>query len=128
MNLLLSSYSQIPIYEQIRQQIQELILTGRLAPDEQLPSIRVLAAQLNVGIITVKRAYEDLEKEQYIYNRQGKGCFVRPFDEERLKQEHRSLIRTDMKELIVKARSYAIDQQELLDMIEEEWRDQDERN
>lgn len=122
MKLILSSYSQAPIYEQIRQQLQEMILNGTLAPDEQLPSIRVLAAQLNVGIITVKRAYEDLENAQFIYNRQGKGCFVRPFDEAQTKQEHIKMMRKEVQDCIKKSKSYAIEKEELILLLEEEWR------
>lgn len=122
MLLNISTYSQVPIYEQIKAQLKECILNGTLQANEQLPSIRMLAAQLNVGIITVKRAYEDLEKEHYLYNRQGKGCFVRPFDEAQVKQEHRQQIRNKLRALLSHSKEFAIEKEEILTMVEEEWR------
>lgn len=65
-----------PIYEQIKGQIKEQILSGSLSPNQMLPSIRTLAKELKVGIITAKRAYDDLAAEGFTYSVQGKGVFV----------------------------------------------------
>jgi GntR family transcriptional regulator len=78
MNLIISNRSSEPIYEQLKKQIKEAIVTGEILPDEQLPSIRELARNLKVSVITTTRAYSDLEAEGYVINRQGKGAFVLP--------------------------------------------------
>ena len=72
LNILISTLSQTPIYEQIQNQIKEMVLSGRIESNEQLPSIRLMAKDLKVGIITVKRAYEELEKEGIVVNFQGR--------------------------------------------------------
>jgi GntR family transcriptional regulator len=76
----LSNTSPQPLREQIVRRLRELILRGELPEHTQLPSIRVLARQLRGGVVTVQRAYEDLEREKAIYARQGKGYFVAPID------------------------------------------------
>ena len=76
MELIISNASNQPIYEQIVQQIKQHILTGTLAEEEMLPSIRALAKDLRISVITTKRAYEELEREGFIYTVAGKGCFV----------------------------------------------------
>lgn len=76
MNINVMTKSGLPIYEQIERQIKDRIVDGQLAAGEMLPSIRMLAADLKISVITVKRAYEDLEREGMIYSVQGKGFFV----------------------------------------------------
>ncbi len=76
MEIYISNSSPSPLYEQIAQQIRSSILEGRLKEDEPLPSIRLLAKELRISVITTKRAYEDLEKAGFIYTVPGKGCFV----------------------------------------------------
>ena len=76
MNIIISNISGAPIYEQIEHQIKTQIMSGSLCAGEALPSMRMLAKDLKISIITTKRAYDDLEKEGYISNVQGKGCFV----------------------------------------------------
>ena len=78
MKLVISPKSERPIYEQVYNQIATGILSGELAPDSTLPSIRGIAAELGISVITVKSAYDALEKDGYIYTRAGKGCFVSP--------------------------------------------------
>lgn len=70
--------SRKPIYEQLTERIKMLIMHGVLSPDEQLPSVRTLSAQLTVNPNTIQKAYRELEREGYIYSRQGKGNFVTP--------------------------------------------------
>ena len=76
MTITVMTKSGLPIYEQIERQIKDQIVSGQLAVGEMLPSIRVLAADLKISVITVKRAYEDLEQEGMIYSVQGKGFYV----------------------------------------------------
>lgn len=76
-----------PIYEQICAQLREQILTGKLPPDTLLPSIRSLAKDLRISVITTKRAYEELEQEGLLYTAAGKGCFVARADRECIREE-----------------------------------------
>ena len=76
MDILISNASSEPIYQQIADQIQRLILSGTLAPGEALPSMRLLAKELRISVITTKRAYEELEAAGFIQTVAGKGCFV----------------------------------------------------
>ena len=77
MDIIISNASDKPIYEQITSQMKDLILNGQLAEGEQLPSIRALASDLRISVITTKRAYADLEAQGFIETVQGKGSFVR---------------------------------------------------
>jgi len=85
----LSNTSPQPLREQIVRRVRELILRGELPEHTQLPSIRALARQLRVGVVTVQRAYEDLEREKTIYARQGKGYFVAETDDEARRKQAR---------------------------------------
>jgi len=76
MKIIISNSGEKPIYEQISEQIKELIASGELAPEQMLPSMRYLAKELRISVITTKRAYEELERDGFITNVPGKGCFV----------------------------------------------------
>ena len=80
MTILIDNRSGLPIYEQIVTQIREQILSGELGPDAALPSIRSLAKDLRISVITTKRAYEELEREGLLYTVPGKGAFASPGD------------------------------------------------
>ncbi|MGL5615887.1 MAG: GntR family transcriptional regulator [Sarcina sp.] len=86
MNIIISNSSSLPLYEQIKGQIEGAILKGQLLPGESLPSIRFLARELKVSIITTKKAYEELEKEGLIETIPGKGSFVSKKNSQRLKE------------------------------------------
>ena len=88
MTVIIKNSSGIPIYEQIREQIKDAILSGEMNESDVLPSIRQLAADLKVSVITTTRAYSELEQEGYITNVQGKGCFVAPKDSELIREQH----------------------------------------
>ena len=87
MDLLISNTAGVPIYAQITRQIKEKILSGELTQGEALPSIRLLANELRISVITTKRAYEDLEREGFIYTQQGRGSFVAAQNPELLREE-----------------------------------------
>lgn len=91
MNLIINNSSGEPIYAQIEKQIKDNILTNKLDSNEALPSIRALAKELRISVITTKRAYEELEREGYIYTIPGKGSFVAEQDKELMKE---TVIRT----------------------------------
>ncbi|WP_238918457.1 GntR family transcriptional regulator [Clostridium sp. YIM B02555] len=88
MKILLSNKSDLPIYEQIKGQIKEQILTGSIAENEFLPSIRQLAKDLGISVITTTRAYSDLESEGFIATLRGKGSYVLPKDAEMVKEQY----------------------------------------
>ena len=87
MRVIIKNSSGIPIYEQIKEQIKEAILGDEVNEGDILPSIRQLAADLKVSVITTTRAYTELEQEGYIVNVQGKGCFVAPKDSELIREQ-----------------------------------------
>ena len=87
MHLYISNSGEQPIYEQITSQIKNHILSGELTPGEALPSLRLLAKELRVSIISTKRAYEELEREGFIQSVPGKGSFVAPQNIELIREE-----------------------------------------
>lgn len=88
MRILLSNKSDLPIYEQIKSQIKEQILSGAIAENEFLPSIRQLAKDLGISVITTTRAYSDLESEGFIATLRGKGSYVLPKDSEMVREQY----------------------------------------
>jgi len=119
LNILISALSQTPIYEQIQTQIKEMVLGGKLKSQEQLPSIRLMAKDLKVGIITVKRAYEELEKEGLVINLQGRGCFVADIDRNKIKTIHIDMLRERLLEIKEFADASDISTVEMLKVINE---------
>ena len=86
MELVIRNTTNQPIYDQIYSQIKAQIIAGKLSPGEALPSIRALAKDLRISVITTKRAYEELEREGFLQNIPGKGCFVAPQNRELLRE------------------------------------------
>ncbi|MEA5026056.1 MAG: GntR family transcriptional regulator [Erysipelotrichaceae bacterium] len=87
MNIIISNSNDVPIYEQIFSQIKDAIISGELISGELLPSIRALAKELRISVITTKRAYEELERSGFIMTAPGKGCFVAGINRELMKEE-----------------------------------------
>ena len=87
MDIILKNSSDAPIYQQIIDQIKAQIIEGKLTAGDALPSMRTLASQLRISVITTKRAYEELEREGYIENFTGKGCFVKSQNTDFLREE-----------------------------------------
>jgi len=96
LKIILSNSKNNPIYEQLETQMRHMILEGTLTPDERLPSIRGLAKDLGVSVITVKRSYDDLEGEGYIYSIVGKGSFVSGQTLSRLKEKKLQLLEAEL--------------------------------
>ena len=123
MKILLKNNSERPIYEQIKQQIKENILKGYVAPGEHLPSMRELAEDLSVSVITTKRAYEDLEKDGFVFTIRGKGTFVKEQDSSILKEKQFIVIESLAKSMTKEAKTIGMplsELQEILAMIFEE--------
>ena len=123
MTILIDNKSGRPIYEQIVSQLREQIFSGALREDEALPSIRDLARDLRISVITTKRAYEDLAALGLIYTLPGKGSFVAAKNMELLREEHLRQIEEHLSQVMVLARRAGLSRAELgqmLDALEEE--------
>lgn len=118
MRIVLSNTGGAPIYEQIREQIKASIFSGELAEGEALPSIRQLARDLKISVITTTRAYGDLEREGFITSIQGKGCFVLPKNSELIREQSLREIEAGFTAAIAAARSSAIEKAELMTIFE----------
>lgn len=123
MNIKIQSKSGVPIYEQIEAQIKESIIEGTLETGSPLPSIRSLASDLKISVITTKRAYEELEKEGMIYSVPGKGFFVDNPDVQYLEEKRTLGIEDEVGSLIGKAKSAGLTKVEFKDMIDILWED-----
>ena len=122
MQLYIDNRSGAPIYDQIYSQIKDAILSGQVTEGEALPSIRALAKDLRISVITTKRAYDELENEGFIYTLPGKGCFVAERSTELLREESLRKIEGYMQEIRRLANACRLTEQELDDM----WRLQEE--
>ena len=117
MNIIISNSSGLPIYEQICRQIKGAIAAGKLRPGESLPSIRALARDLRISVITTKRAYEELEREGFIYTVAGKGCYVAAKNLELLREETLKKIEGHLEEAIRLASACQLDYEQLAEML-----------
>lgn len=116
MQLYIDNRSGAPIYDQIYSQIKDAILSGQVAEDEALPSIRALAKDLRISVITTKRAYDELESEGFIYTLPGKGCFVAERSTELLREENLKKIEGHMQEIHRLASACRLTENELDEM------------
>ena len=121
MLILIDNKSGAPIYDQIFTQIKGHILSGELKQDEALPSIRGLAKDLRISVITTKRAYEELERAGFIYTVPGKGSFVAAKNKELLREEHLKKIEEHMTAIADLARGAGLGRGEVLEMWELIW-------
>lgn len=117
MNIFIDNKSGEPIYNQIYSQIKRQIMSGELEADEMLPSIRGLAKDLRISFITTKRAYEELEKEGFIYTLPAKGCYVAPKNAELWREENLKKIEAHIDEMVKLAAACNLSSDELLEMI-----------
>ena len=117
MKVLLSNASAAPIYEQIAGQIKEQIVNGQLTEGYALPSIRKLAKDLQVSVITTKRAYEELENGGFIHAVRGKGCFVAAQNFELLREMKMRVVEEKLAEAVAAARSLGIEARILHEML-----------
>ena len=118
MNVIISNASPKPIYEQIGQQIKAQIISGELKEGDPLPSIRKLAKELHISVITTKRAYEELEKEGFIDTVGGKGTFVALQNKELLREKRMKSIEDMMSETVTAALKLGITYEELQEMLQ----------
>lgn len=118
MTVLINNRSGVPIYEQICVQIKNQIINGDLQADEALPSIRNLAKDLRISVITTKRAYDELEHEGFVYTVAGKGCFVASKNTELLREENLREIEAHMQQIAILAESCNLSKNDLIEMFE----------
>ncbi len=124
MNIIISNANNEPIYEQIYTQIKSNIMNGNLKESDLLPSIRNLAKDLKISVITTKRAYDELEKDGFIYSVAGKGCYVAQKNTEMLKEAHLKQIEQHIKQILEIAPSCELSTNDIIEMFKimaEEW-------
>lgn len=118
MKIIILNTAGIPIYEQIKEQIKTAIYSGELEEGEALPSIRQLARDLKISVITTTRAYNDLEQEGFISNVQGKGCFVKPKNNELIREQALRDIESGFISAITAAKNANVSKNELQNIFE----------
>ena len=118
MDIILSNSSGKPIYEQITDQIKEQIMAGTLTAGDALPSMRLLARELRISVITTKRAYEDLERDGFLENVPGKGCFVAPQNRELLREAQLRRVEERLSQAVEEARRGGLPLEELHEMLD----------
>lgn len=116
-NIFIDVRSSVPIYDQICSQIKQQIMSGELAENEMLPSIRGLAKDLKISFITTKRAYEELEKEGFIYTMPAKGCYVSPKNLELIRETNLKKIEEHIDAAIELAAACRLSSEELLEIM-----------
>lgn len=117
MDIIISNSSGEPIYEQITRQIKSSIMRGELLEGEILPSIRNLAKELQISVITTKRAYEDLEREGFIETLPGKGSYVSGQNKELLREKRLKELEDKLNEVIVESKMLGLEFKELEEML-----------
>lgn len=117
MNIIISNASGMPIYEQIVRQIKGLILSEELKEGDALPSIRLLARDLRISVITTKRAYEELERDGFVTTVPGKGCFVAPQNRETRREAVLCRVEEHLAQAVEEARAGAVGLDELKEML-----------
>jgi len=117
-HILIDNKSGAPIYDQIYSRIKNQIISGELQEDMLLPSIRSLAKDLRISFITTRRAYEELEKEGFIYTLPGKGCYVAPKNVELIREENLKKIEAHIEQILHLASSCSLSGREILEMVQ----------
>lgn len=117
MNIIISNSSDKPIYEQITSQMKQMIINGELVAGALLPSMRTLAKELRISVITTKRAYEDLERDGFIYTVVGKGSFVAEKNLEFIREEQLRYVEEQLTKAVDGAKAGGIGLDELLEIL-----------
>ena len=123
MDIIISNADNSPIYEQIYRQIKSGILRGSLQEGDMLPSIRALAKDLRISVITTKRAYDELEKDGYIHTVAGKGCFVAEKNTELIREENLRQLEEHLRSAAELAAACGLSRTETADLLELLWED-----
>lgn len=118
MKIIISNRSSEPIYEQIKEQVKAAVFSGELSEGDMLPSIRQLAKDLKISVITTVRAYGDLEQEGFVTNVQGKGCYVLPKNKDLLRENALREIEGGLTTAINAAKTAKVTKSELISMLD----------
>ena len=121
MNLIISNASGKPIYEQIYTQVKNCIISGELSPGDALPSIRALAKDLRISVITTTRAYDELERDGFIDRVPGKGCYVAEKNQELVREAHMKQIEEHMTEIVTLAAGCSLSEEDTVRMLRLIW-------
>ena len=125
MKIIISNNSYTPIFEQIKNTIINQILSDELTEEEPLPSIRTLAQDLRISVMTVKKAYDELEREGYIITKQGKGSFVAPKNTELTREQKQKEIEEHITQIVDISKQYNIPKEEILETFDYIYRSED---
>lgn len=117
MKMIISNSSSVPIYEQIKSSIIEQIINGELSEGEAIPSIRSLASDIRISVMTIKKAYDELERDGYIVTVQGKGSFVAPRNVELAKEQAKKDIEASLEKVIKTSKMFNISEDEIIDLF-----------
>ena len=117
MELIIRNTTNQPIYDQIYSQIKAQIIAGKLSPGEALPSIRALAKDLKISVITTKRAYDELEADGFLYTVAGKGCFVAEKNLDLVREQQQRELEDHLRAAAALARSCGVSREELSEML-----------
>lgn len=121
MELVIRNTTNQPIYDQIYSQIKAQIIAGKLSPGEALPSIRALAKDLRISVITTKRAYDELEADGFLYTVAGKGCFVAEPDLALFREQSLHLLEDHLAAAAELARTCGLSESELTELLRRKW-------
>lgn len=118
MQIILNNASMIPIYEQLAEQVKSQILSGVLAENEVLPSVRTLSASLKISALTVKKAYDKLEEDGFVVTVHGKGTYVTPTNRQLAMEARRRAVEEDFTRALDKARAVGMTRSEIRELLE----------
>ena len=118
MKIIINSSSMVPIYEQIMDQIKAQITAGDLRENDVLPSVRTLAKDLKISALTVKKAYDNLEQEGYTVTVHGKGTYVAAANTERMLEEQRREVESDLEKAVEKGRRCGLKDEEIRELFD----------
>lgn len=118
MRMIISNSSSIPIYQQIKDSIINQIMNDELIEDDAIPSIRSLAQDIKISVMTIKKAYDELEEEGYIISKQGKGTFVAPRNKELTQEKAKKDIENHITSIIDLAQKYDISKEEIIEVFD----------
>lgn len=118
MKIIINTSSMVPIYEQIIDQIKTMIRKQELKQNDQLPSVRALSKELKISALTVKKAYDELEREGFTVTVHGKGSYVTAANTELMMEEQRKEVEQDLEQAILKGRRYGISDEDIKTLFE----------
>jgi GntR family transcriptional regulator len=121
MDVVVSTASDLPLYQQIYEQISSQILRGQLESGYALPPIRTVAKELRISVITVKRAWEELESKGFIHTMVGKGCFVAPLPTKELDRKREGLVLDRLRKDLEYYRSLGLSKEDMVDLVEKHY-------